>query len=71
MEEENLSVLLQGIMTMTNEFYVKNISPKRCTQLPHLSAVLAFITWPMRFSYSHYSQYLPLLSKAKMELNTI
>ena len=71
MEEENLSVLLQGIMTMTNEFYVKNISPKRCTQLPHLSAVLAFITWPMRFSYSHYSQYLPLLSKAKRELNTI
>ena len=51
--------------------YVKNIPPKRCTQLPHLSAVLAFITWPMRFSYSHYSQYLSLLSKAKRELNTI
>ena len=53
MEEENLSVLLQGIMTMTNAFYVKKISPKRCTQFPHLSAVLALITWPMRFSYSH------------------
>ena len=61
MEEENLSVLLQGIMTMTNAFYVKNISPKRCTQFPHLSGVLAFITWPMRFSYSQaitYNTYL-------------